>query len=182
MDEPKGELKIGSLEAMVSAAEQEQVDLVIGGDSEYLDRLSSSRNLMALDGTRSFEDIAPVLCANANTYFFGVLWNKLFSASLIRRGGLAFDPALWWGEDFAFVMDSLKHVDRIAFLNRDVYDYRRSPRSATFRQVLDCVVHPAANIRIKIDLYSHLKGLYVSRGLYPSFRRRLWHYLFRVGY
>ena len=62
-----------------------------------------------------------------------------------------------------------------------VYDYRRSPQSATFRQVLDSVLHPLKNIRIKRRLYGSLKDLYVARGAYPAFRHSLWIYLFRFG-
>ena len=49
------------------------------------------------------------------------------------------------------------------------------------QQVLDCVRHPAENIRIKGVLYEHLKDMYKKRGQYEKYRGRLWMYLFRVG-
>ena len=170
-----------SIEHMVIRAERDGADLVLGGYREYMKRLSRSMNLENRGDTIPFQSLLSTLCAHANSYFYGVLWNKLYSAELIRKSSLRFDPVLWWGEDFAFNMDYLREVSRVAFMKEDLYDYRRSPRSATFRQVLDCVVHPLGNIRIKRVLYSHLKGLYIARGAYPEYRGRLWHYLFRVG-
>ena len=170
-----------SIAHMVLRAEQDRSELVIGGYTEYMNRLSRSKNLMNLESTILFQDLLPSLCLHANSYFFGVLWNKLFSADLVRSLSLRFDPALWWGEDFAFVMDYLHEVRLVSFMQEDVYDYRRTPRSASIRQVADSLVHPLANIRVKLELYGHLKSLYRDRGVYDQYKSRLWHYLFRVG-
>lgn len=170
-----------ALEIMVSRIEKDQTELAIGGYTEYLDRISRSKNLLNCDAVYPFHQLTPVLCRHANSYYFGVLWNKLFLADIIRREKLRFDPAVWWGEDFAFVMDYLRFSERITLMKDSVYDYRRSPTSTTFRQVTDCIVHPLGNIKMKISLYRHLKGLYVYRGIYDDYKHNLWHYLFRVG-
>ena len=99
----------------------------------------------------------------------------------VEREGCRFQEDLTWGEDFAFVMDYMAGVSRISFMNDSLYDYRRTPHSASFRQVVDCVRHPAENIRIKGVLYRHLNEMYRKRGLYEQYRSRLWMYLFRVG-
>jgi hypothetical protein len=78
-------------------------------------------------------------------------------------------------------MAYLKNCESVSYMTVPVYDYRRSPQSATFRQVLDAVLHPLKTIRIKRRLYGSLKDLYVARGAYPAFRHSLWIYLFRFG-
>ena len=78
-------------------------------------------------------------------------------------------------------MDYLAGVQQVSFMKESLYDYRRSAGSASVQQVLDCVKHPADNIRVKGVLYRHLKEMYRKRGIYDRYRNRLWMYLFRVG-
>ena len=174
-------LPASSLERMVSRTEKDRSELIIGGYTEYVDRLSREKNLLNRDDLISFSELAPILCGHANSYYFGVLWNKLFRADLIREHQLQFIPELWWGEDFAFVMDYLRVVNQVSLMREPVYDYRRNPTSTTFRQVLDCVIHPIGNIQMKRSLYGHLKGLYLERGVFESYQHTLWLYLFRLG-
>ena len=170
-----------SVELMVRRAAEDHADLVIGGYKECIDRFSVMKNLENRNDTVAFHSILPSLALQANSYFYGVLWNKLFSGELVRKYSICFDHTLWWGEDFAFVMSYLKHADSIAFMQTAVYGYWRSPASTSFRQVFDCFVHPLGNIEIKWKLYGYLKTLYRERSAYESYKNVLWHYLFRVG-
>lgn len=170
-----------SIEIMVRRAEKDRSELVIGGFNQYIGDRHSERNLAGRDDTVPFEAIMKHLCSHANSYFYGVLWNKLFLHSTVKEAEAAFQENLTWGEDFAFVMDCMKRVNTVSFMKEALYDYRRTASSASVKQVFDCVVHPMGNIRVKQELYSHLKAMYVSRGQYEKYRRRLWHYLFRVG-
>lgn len=170
-----------SIERMVHRAMDDQGELVIGGYTECVNHFSRVKNLENSNETVDFQHLLPSLARHANSYYYGVLWNKLFSGDLIRKYSLRFDDSLWWGEDFAFVMTYLKYVQHIAMMQVSVYEYRRSPASTTFRQVLDCFIHPLENIRIKRKLYGYLKSLYKERLVYDSYKRVLWHYLFRIG-
>ena len=169
-----------SMEKMVSRAEKDCADLVVGGFTMYVGEIGRRSNLEDREDTLENSEVLRRLCPRSNSFFYGVLWNKLFSREIVRSRGIRFVDGLTWAEDFCFVMDYLRHAETVAYLKESLYDYRRQPGSMTIRQVLDCVVHPFRNIRMKGVLYSHLKGLYVARGQYPLYRRRLWLYLFRV--
>ena len=170
-----------SVEIMVRRMERDGADLAIGGYTERVGDLRRFKNLANRDDTVSWEELLRHLCPHANSYFYGVLWNKLFVRRLVEEGGVRFCEDRTWGEDAAFVMDYLQRADRIAFLREAVYEYIRSPGSATVQQALDSVVHPVVNSRAKAALYGHLKDLYTARGVYPEYRRRLWIYMIRVG-
>ena len=174
-------LPADSTERMVRRAERDGAELVIGGYDQYFGERRSFHNLAGRNDTVPCDEIMDHLCSHANSYFYGVLWNKLFLREKIGQGNCRFQEDLTWGEDFAFVMDYLGGVSRVSFMKDSLYDYRRSSGSASVQQVLDCVKHPADNIRVKGILYRHLKEMYVRRGLYGQYRNRLWHYLFRVG-
>lgn len=163
----------------VARAEKDSSDLTIAGYTEYLGEHGRFKNLVDLDQTLPARENLRLLNPRSNSYFYGVLWNKLFLRE--KAEGLRFDEALTWGEDFSFVMAYLKNCERISYMRDPVYDYRRSANTATIRQVLDSILHPMKNIRIKIRLYHSLKELYVARGEYPAFRKTLWLYLFRFG-
>ncbi len=174
-------LPADSMEKMVRRAEQDGSDLVIGGYDQYFGEKRSYHNLAGRDDTVPCDGVMDHLCGHANSYFYGVLWNKLFLRETVEREGCRFQEDLTWGEDFAFVMDYMAGVSRISFMNESLYHYRRTAGSTSVRQVIDCVKHPAENIRIKGELYRHLKDMYRKRGQYEKYRKRLWMYLFRVG-
>ena len=174
-------LPLDSIERMVRRAEKDGAELVIGGYDQYFGERRSFHNLAGRDDTVPCDDMMRHLCDHANSYFYGVLWNKLFLREVAEEQGCRFQENLTWGEDFAFVMDYLAGVSRVSFMKDSLYDYRRTAGSTSIRQVLDCVKHPAENTRIKGDLYRHLKNMYRKRGLYEKYKSRLWLYLFRVG-
>ena len=174
-------LPLDSIERMVRRAEKDGSELVIGGYDQYFGERRSFHNLAGRDDTVPCDDMMRHLCDHANSYFYGVLWNKLFLREIAEKQNCRFQENLTWGEDFAFVMDYLAGVSRVSFMKDSLYDYRRSANSTSIRQVLDCVKHPAENTRIKGDLYRHLKDMYRKRGLFEKYKKRLWLYLFRVG-
>lgn len=174
-------LSTDSIERMVRRAEKDGSGLVIGGYDQYFGEKRSYHNLAGRNDTVPCDGMMDHLCSHANSYFYGVLWNKLFLRKTVEKLGCRFQEDLTWGEDFAFVMDYLAGVQQVSFMNESLYDYRRTAGSTSVRQVLDCVKHPADNIRVKGVLYSHLKEMYRKRGIYDKYRKRLWMYLFRVG-
>ena len=174
-------LPADSMEIMVRRAEQDGSELVIGGYDQYFGENRSFHNLAKRNDTVPCDEMLDHLCSHANSYFYGVLWNKLFLRELAEKQQCRFQEDLTWGEDFAFVMDYLRGVTRVSYMMDSLYDYRRSANSATVKQVLDCVKHPAENTRIKGELYRHLKDMYRARGQYDKYRKKLWMYLFRVG-
>ena len=174
-------LPADSMEKMVRRAEQDGSELVIGGYDQYFGEKRSFHNLAKRNDTVPCDEMMDHLCSHANSYFYGVLWNKLFLRELAEKQQCRFQEDLTWGEDFAFVMDYLRGVRTVSFMKDSLYDYRRSANSATVKQVLDCVKHPAENTRIKGELYRHLKDMYRARGLYEKYKKKLWMYLYRVG-
>ena len=170
-----------SIERMVLRAEKDGSELIIGGYDQYFGERRSFHNLAGRDDTVQCNEILNHLCSHANSYFYGVLWNKLFLRDIVEQEQCRFQEDLTWGEDFAFVMDYFSRVKQISFMKESLYDYRRTPGSTSVQQVLDCMKHPSDNIRIKRELYRHLKEMYRKRGQYDNYSSRLWMYLFRVG-
>ncbi len=170
-----------SIEEMVARAERDGAELVIGGFTEYIGEIQRKKNLGGRGDTVACEVLLKQFCWHGNSYFYGVLWNKLFRRDLIERQQNRFNEDQTWGEDFCFVSDYLCGVKTVAYMDSEVYDYRRTPKSASIRQVWDCFIHPLGNIQTKRRMYRHFKNAYIRLGKYPEYRRKLWMYLFRFG-
>lgn len=170
----------GSMQALLEKAQQNGSDLVIAGYSDVVGTMRSPRGLCKCEDTMSCDEMLHHLNPRSNSFYYGVLWNKLFRRSIIEENQVRFISGLHWGEDFAFVCRYLVKAQRVSYTQALVYDYQRNPQGMTIKQFWSCISHPLANCRIKWRLFQELKRLYVQRGLYPRYRWTLWLYLFRT--
>ena len=168
-----------SIRIMVERALATGCDLVIAGYNEVIGPLCTPRNLEDRSDTVPMDLVLTRLNIYANSFFYGVLWNKLFRRSLIEAQQVRFISGVSWGEDFSFVMDFLHKAVTVSYMREIVYHYNRRVGGLTVKQALDCIIHPVENVRMKLTLYRRLKNLYICRGAYTSYRRTLWMYLIR---
>ena len=170
-----------SIRKMVEKAQATGCDLVIAGYNEVIGPMRTRRNLEDREDTLDIAEVMDRLNRYANSFFYGVLWNKLFRRSLIESQRVSFVPWFRWGEDFTFVMDFLHEAKRVSYMKDVVYHYNRRVGGLTIRQFFNCITHPLFNIKVKCLMYEHLKQLCVHLGLYGKYRRTLWLYLFRFA-
>lgn len=168
-----------SLEKLTACAEKQESDLVLAAYTEVLGKQRTVRDLGKCEETVENTELLRRLERLSNSFYYGVLWNKLFRGDIVRENDLRFASGLDWGEDFVFVMQYLAHAERISYTTQPVYDYFRNPRGAVVRQALNCFRHPILSIRARLTVYSAYEQLYRVRGEYEAYRRILWHYLFR---
>lgn len=169
----------GSLQALLTRAREDGCDLVLGAYDEVLLERHFRRDLGRCEDTVDNDEFLRRLERLSNSFYYGVLWNKLFRGDLIREKGLRFVPDMPWGEDFCFVMDYCAHAERVGYTTACVYEYHRNPKGAVMRQFWRCFIHPVESIKDRFRVYEHYVGLYRSRGRYEEYRGRLWLYLLR---
>ena len=116
----------------------------------------------------------------ANSFFYAVLWNKLYRRDVILRNAIRCDRRLPWGEDFAFNTQYYRWVRYVAVLGEPVYDYVRSPGGLALSTSRQAVMHPWNAMKVKTELYRYYVRLYEQTGLYEEYRRVLPQYLFKV--
>ncbi|MBR2718213.1 MAG: glycosyltransferase family 2 protein [Clostridia bacterium] len=170
----------GSMRTLLEKARDNGSDLVIAGYTEVVGPMRTARCLRKCEDTMPCNDVLPHLNVWANSFYYGVLWNKLFRREIIEKYQVAFISGLNWGEDFAFVCRYLAGAEKVSFTQALVYDYQRNAGGMTVKQFFDCARHPFANCRMKGLLFQELKTLYIRRGVYSKYRWTLWLYLFRV--
>ncbi|MCH5286937.1 MAG: glycosyltransferase [Christensenellaceae bacterium] len=168
-----------SMRQLVEKAQEERCDLVLAAYTEVLGRRRYYRDLGRCEDVVDNDEFLRRLERLSNSFYYGVLWNKLFRGDLIREHQVRFVSGLHWGEDFAFVMRYLAHAERIGYITDSVYDYRRNPKGAVVRQFFHTILHPIAGIKDRWLIYDCYRELYKARGQYEKYRKVLWLYLFR---
>ncbi|MGN0779820.1 MAG: glycosyltransferase family 2 protein [Aristaeellaceae bacterium] len=154
-------------------------DLVMAAYTEVTGSRRDYRCLAREDATVAQDEFLQLFSRYANSFFYGVLWNKLFRGDVVREHSLRFPDGMNWGEDFVFVAGYLHHVQTVTFRTRPVYDYHRSVTGMVARQFMDCARHPLANLGLRMRMYHSYCEVYKALGVYPQYRGRLWQYLFR---
>ncbi len=175
-------LPAGSIRMLYERAQRDGSDLVMAGYEHQVAELIKTWNLADRDDSITCDEYLAFLNKNANSFFCGVLWNKLFRRELIERGKIRFTSGLSYGEDFCFVCDYLQNAQRISFSKDVVYRYVRHPHSMTVSQTMNSVIHPIRNLKVKWFLYQKMKELYIARGRYDEYRSSLWKYMIRVTF
>ena len=168
-----------SMRLLLEKAQEADSDLVLAAYTEVLGHRRYLRDLGRCEDTVDNAEFLRRLERLSNSFYYGVLWNKLFRGDIIRVQRVRFLSGLEWGEDFAFVMRYLAHAERIRYTAVPVYDYRRNPHGAVMRQFFRTLRHPLAGIKDRLTMYRCYRQLYRDRGQYGKYRWVLWLYLFR---
>lgn len=126
----------------------------------------------AMDKTR----FALHLMDEPASYYYGVLWNKLYRTALVRENGLRFSSELEWSEDFLFNLEYIRFAQRFAACDRAVYYYVKNEASITHTKI-DLV----SVVKTKSVLFSYYKDLYEKLGLYDTAKAQVYKYLFATA-
>lgn len=73
------------------------------------------------------------ICHNPISYYHGVLWNKIYRNTIIRRKGIRFEEDLQFGEDFAFNLKYLEKSNKIVSIDKPLYNYVSSTTDSLSR-------------------------------------------------
>mgnify|MGYP005755850435 CR=1 FL=1 len=59
-----------------------------------------------------------------NKLIGGYLWNKLFSTNIIKEHGIKFNESITYCEDLIFIIQYIKYVKKVNYINKALYYYR----------------------------------------------------------
>ena len=110
----------------------ESVDLVIGSF-----RSMPESNLYygehAISGKQNLKQMSLDFLFNIRSFYYGVVWNKLYKRQIIQQNNIKFNREIPWCEDFFFNLQYYKCCDWFYFLpvNKLVYDYIQHASSTT---------------------------------------------------
>lgn len=164
----------GALKKMLDAIYEN--DLLIAHYNFVIGNVSSERGLIKENVTYNEHQFLDALIKQPGSFYYGVLWNKLYRGDIIRDNALAFDTRLTWGEDFAFNVNYYRHVHSVRLLPVPVYNYNKSSGGISVRALKNV----GQACKIKWLLYLNYKRLCVEKGIWRDEKARIRLYVFNV--
>lgn len=112
------------VEKLVDEAEMKPKDLVTCG----FFRQNEDGRIINIDNNKIYSDKYCTVLENNKVS--GYVWNKIFDKKIIYNYGIKFDENICLCEDLCFVIDYVKHVNKIFIINLDLYHYIQHSISA----------------------------------------------------
>lgn len=160
---------------MVNAAIKKESDLVICAYYRVADEESKEITIDFSKRTdvMSQAEFARELLDEPASFYYGVLWNKLYRTDILHEHNILCHEDLHWCEDFLFNLEYIRYASRFIALQTPLYYYLQNKTSIVHTQI-----NLASIIKTKAMLFPYYKELYKSIGLYEEYKPMIYKYLF----
>ena len=187
-------------EHLVTAAEQNNADLVIAPykmvipagatkPEQVLEKLEDNLGVMSVArppemreygflpaGIYDKDTFALRLMDKPASYFYSVLWNKLYRRDLLTRNDIQFVSEMHWAEDLVFNLRYIQYAETFVSIGKAGYYYVQNPQSICHTQV-----HVSTVVQNKLQVFRYYKDLYTRLGMYEEVRPQLYKFLVDIA-
>lgn len=125
-----------------------------------------------MEGPLNKDAFACGLMQEPASFYYGVMWNKLYRAEIVRAHNLQCSQELSWSEDFLFNLSFIEYAERFYSLAVPVYNYVQNPQSICHTQI-----RPISMVKTKLELFNYYRSLYQQLGLYEDNKLQIYKYL-----
>ncbi|OZG49434.1 glycosyltransferase [Pseudoscardovia suis] len=152
---------------LVRSALENNADMVIADFYRVVGDDVARKGQIGGDATSlSRQEYADLMMKDPADFYYGVIWNKLYRASIIRDHGVRMDETLNWCEDFIFNLEYVLHVRTVAVLRSPIYYYVKTEGSLVSHTDLTDVV------RMKRTVLGYYRDFYRSVFDEDEYKRR----------
>ena len=182
-------------ERLVTAAEENSADLVIApywmvipaNSSRATQALESLQENLGIEekrpdevheygflpeGTYDRETFALRLMEKPASFFYSVLWNKLYRRDILMDNNLQFTSEVRWAEDLVFNLEYILYANVFVSIPKAGYHYVQNPQSICHTQI-----NLASIVQNKLQVFRYYKELYTKLGLYDKVQPQLYKFL-----
>ena len=187
-------------ERLVAAAEENEADFVIApykmvipaGASkpeQVLDKIQDELGVMSVArppevreygflpaGVYDKDTFALRLMDKPASYFYSVLWNKLYRRDILTGNDIQFVSEMRWAEDLVFNLRYIQYAQRFVAIDKPGYYYVQNPQSICHTQI-----NAAAIVQNKLQVFRYYKDLYTRLGIYEEVRPQLYKFLVDIA-
>lgn len=129
-----------------------------------------------MEGYMSKAQFAYGLMQEPASFYYGVMWNKLYRADIVREhADIACSEELDYSEDFYFNLSFIRYAERFYALSTPIYNYVQNPESLVHN------LNPVKVLTTRWELLTYYKDLYRDLGLYEDNKYRLNRYFFGIA-
>ena len=187
-------------ERLVAAAEENEADFVIApykmvipaGASkpeQVLDKIQDELGVMSVArppevreygflpaGVYDKDTFALRLMDKPASYFYSVLWNKLYRRDILTDNDIQFVSEMRWAEDLVFNLRYIQYAERFVAIDKPGYYYVQNPQSICHTQI-----NAATIVQNKLQVFRYYKDLYTRLGMYEEVRPQLYKFLVDIA-
>ena len=187
-------------EHLVAAAEENDADFVIApykmvipaGASkpeQVLDKIHDELGVMSVArppevreygflpaGVYDKDTFALRLMDKPASYFYSVLWNKLYRHDILTGNDIQFVSEMRWAEDLVFNLRYIQYAQRFVAIDKPGYYYVQNPQSICHTQI-----NAATIVQNKLQVFRYYKDLYTRLGMYEEVRPQLYKFLVDIA-
>ncbi len=187
-------------ERLVAAAEENEADFVIApykmvipaGASkpeQVLDKIHDELGVMSVArppevreygflpaGVYDKDTFALRLMDKPASYFYSVLWNKLYRRDILTGNDIQFVSEMRWAEDLVFNLRYIQYAERFVAIDKPGYYYVQNPQSICHTQI-----NAATIVQNKLQVFRYYKDLYTRLGIYEEVRPQLYKFLVDIA-
>lgn len=158
---------------MVEMMEKCESDLLI---ANYCSVSSSGKTrvfgFLPPDETFDKKAFALYLMEEPASFYFSVMWNKLYRRDLIMAHGIRCSEEFSWSEDLLFNLEYIRYAERFCSMRTPVYYYNRGTKHSLVKSIT-----PKQAIATRTALLAYYKQLYIDLGLYERYKLQILRYL-----
>ena len=162
----------GATATLIERAEHAGADMVIAHYYRVDGGKTTRHGFLKRRDVMDQREFARELMDEPASFYYGVLWNKLYRRSIVEEGHLRCDPEVSWCEDFLFNLEYIRRTRLIAATAQPVYCYVKRPGSLVATQAT-----LARTVEMKRTMFAAYKRLYQALDLYDEQKLRVYGYL-----
>ena len=129
-----------------------------------------------MEGPMTKEEFAAGLMQEPASFYYGVMWNKLYRADIVREHpDVRCNEELDYSEDLYFNLSFIRYAQQFYALSTPIYNYVQNPDSAVHH------LNPFDVLTTRFELTTYYKDLFKHIGLYEENKYRLNKFFFGVA-
>lgn len=170
-------LDLNATRLMVEAMEESACDLLICYYCSVAhDGKVSVFGFLPPDTSMDKPQFARHLMEEPASFYYGVMWNKLYRRDIIMKHDIRCNEEFAWSEDMLFNLEYIRYAESFYSMRTPVYYYARQRKHS-----LSASVSPTRVLTTKASLFPYYKQLYIDLGLYEKYRLQIYSYLVSVA-
>ncbi len=143
-------------------------DMVISDFVRVYERSTVAMGNLPQSGRITCAEFAVHMMKAPANFYYGVMWNKLYRAEIVKRAKIRCSTEVPWAEDFLFNIEYLYHTRHIAVIHEPIYFYVKRKGSLIVRET-----NLSSIIKVKTQAFEYYKKLYDQLELYEDHKLRI---------
>ena len=130
-----------------------------------------------MEGPMTKEEFAAGLMQEPASFYYGVMWNKLYRADIVRaHDDIICAEDMDWSEDWSCQLSYIRSAAKFYALAPPRYTSFNTPGSA-----VHTALNPVNIVATRATLFAYYKELYEHLGLYEEYKPQIYKYLVAVA-